>query len=635
MMRAGELLRAMFGSTRWVRSRGFGFLSVLSTSASAISCRSGAPSGFAAKASSSPSRLDRMAAAYPDLRAGRYAIIADFEDPTHVELFRAMGTPAPRSGAAFTSHVEARTRGGRAETGSGCLSATILTPEDAIVINSDHATQWALKRDWHDYDLLLLAVHSPSANVDVSLTVRSGAARAGSGATEEPSPRPSPLKGEGGGGSTVRDGARELAARKATTRQRLERGWNLLRLDLADLGEHVALDDVREIRISADAPKWPLELRLDDIILTASRTRLFGDAEARDGKMFTYQQGRRYHIGAGGKFELVFGNGQIVGWYDLAADPRRIRNLWDGMMLGFAQPGGANRAGADSDPGIVVSSKLREANVVRCVLVVEVRAQLPAPTDTKGLVYRWTYDIYPTGKIYTSVEFGPRMSTAFADPPLLRVTKAREPRGKFDTIFSTIAPRAGEDLHQGAFAPQGASANMAIVATIPIDETTSGDRRSIVSDDGLGFGPTHPEQFDRTRPWLLRLAHCDHSLMGEDPTIFAEWFEGAETFSLVARGGKAVSETVGFDGGAGTYRVNAKGESIRIELGTGIGWFDSPGFVVAETPGTDAWVYANSKLVTPTARDADGNLIFQLPGVVREKTVVEVLFDQQGATAPK
>lgn len=583
---------------------------ILGASGLAISCRSPGSGGTRTIGSPPISRLDRLTATYPELRAGRYAVIADFEDPNHTELFRAEG----REGARSRVRLETESRGGRSETGPGCLSANFVTSDDAILIDNEHATQWSLKRDWHEYDLLLLAVHSPSAAVDVLLTVRSGA--------------------------TTGD-ANAPGMGTATTRQRLTRGWNLLRFDLADLGEQVALDDVREIRIAADTAKWPIEVRFDDIILTSSLTKLFGDPDARDGAMFTYQKGRRYHIGAGGKFELVFGNGQIVGWYDLAADPRRVRNLWQGVTLGFARDGGANRDSAAPGSGIAVASQLREASAVRSVVVVEVFAGSQAPTAPAALVYRWTHNIYPTGKAYTSVEFGPKFSSVLTNPPSLLFTEAHS-GGEFGSIHFSGWPREGEDRQYGFFSPHGAAAGMAAIATIPIDDTKSTDRRTPRSSEGLSFGPAHPEQFDRTRPWLFSLAHSDHSLgrlhpalVDENPATFLGWFDGPERIAIVARAGKTVAETVAFDGGSGTYRVNANGGSVRLDLGTESGGFYSPVFVIAETPSTDAWVYANSKLVTPTARDADGNLIFQLPGVIREETIVEVLFDQQSATAPK
>ena len=52
----------------------------------------------------------------------------------------------------------------------------------------------------------------------------------------------------------------------------------------------------------------------------------------------------------------------------------------------------------------------------------------------------------------------------------------------------------------------------------------------------------------------------------------------------------------------------------------------SPVFRILEQDGLQAWVYVQDRILDRVARDRAGNLLFQLPGVIRDRTTIEVLF---------
>ena len=144
-------------------------------------------------------RPDRLMAAYPSLKSGRFAVIADFEDPRQMELVQLVSVS--REAKCVLSGKK-----GRKETGKSCLALTTGSPNDTVVFNNDHAAQWYLKRDWRPYDLLLLSVYAPRPNLEFDISIAAGA-------------------------SHRRMGVRSLLP--------LEKGWNTLRIDLAEVRRHV------------------------------------------------------------------------------------------------------------------------------------------------------------------------------------------------------------------------------------------------------------------------------------------------------------------------------------------------------------------------------------------------------------
>ena len=62
-----------------------------------------------------PTQSDRLMQAYPELHGGRFAVVADFEDPSHMELIQFIST-SPEA------ECELSRKGGRPDTGPGRAS---------------------------------------------------------------------------------------------------------------------------------------------------------------------------------------------------------------------------------------------------------------------------------------------------------------------------------------------------------------------------------------------------------------------------------------------------------------------------------------------------------------------------------
>ncbi|MCH7702954.1 MAG: hypothetical protein IID37_14825, partial [Planctomycetes bacterium] len=261
------------------RSLTLAVLTMLTIGMSTIGC-----SGLLRSEQQFSTQSDRLMAYYPDLRTGRFAVVADFEHPRHMELFQLAGDSA-------VAELGLLIDGGVAATGGRCLQAVFGDRGDTLLADSSTARNWFLKRDWRDYNLLLMSVHSPSDGVELELSIVAGSTK--------------PMH----------------------TLLPLHAGWNVIRLDLHEVGESIPLDSVRALRWSVVDADRPIELRFDDIILADNREEVMGSSTGDDGKLYLQRDGRRWRIGAAGRFELGFANGQIVAWYDLESDPNRLRTL--------------------------------------------------------------------------------------------------------------------------------------------------------------------------------------------------------------------------------------------------------------------------------------------------------------------
>ena len=246
---------------------------------------------------SGPTHIDRLMQHYGDVERGRLLILADFERPEHMELVGWRGSAGP-------DHLVLRPHAGRRETGGGALSFRAASGYDGVVFSNAGASQWYLKRDWRAYDLLLLSVHVPARRLTAEVILAGGA----------------------------------VANRLETqTSIPLDRGWNVLRLDLAEIGEHVPLDDIASLTLSVSGQDRPIEVLVDDILLTGNRANLLGNPDGSEGELYVQRVGKRLRIGSkrpGSEFEITMANGQIVAWYHIATDPNRLHNLVRGTSLG-------------------------------------------------------------------------------------------------------------------------------------------------------------------------------------------------------------------------------------------------------------------------------------------------------------
>ena len=580
------------------RARGVGAGAVVLM---AMACRTGSPPPAA------PTQIDRLVGAYPELRTGRFVLIADFENPAHTALFRLDA----RAGRAA---IERDPRGGRKETGSAGLRLRKVSNGDTLIAANSSATDWYLKRDWHEYDLLVMSVHAPRDGVAVDATIAAGAAEIGASAT-----------------STVP----------------LRRGWNTIRLDLGELRDRIALGDVREIRLGVGGADRPIDLRLDDLLLTSARIDLFGNPENRSGAMYVRQIGQRWRVGAGGRFELTMGNGQFVEWYNLAADPHRLRNLLRGATLGPSPttPGPTGDGGAFDALGraVVARPRIVEMNAVRTVITSDWRfvdepdrRSGKRASDDRSLderpFQRWRYTIYATGQIYAEVEATaqtetwtpPRLDLAVSmaaandDTPTMLTYPAHDGGPSGTPPYGSIREGAGDALL--LFVPGAASPAGRITATLD----APGRRATLTLVDDRPIQPV--------RRWTAHvLLGASSEITDEQAGARAGEYANPPPLTLdigrvaVAGDGPWRPTETGFDPASGSYVIVPDSGQVRFVLDGRAHAFHTPAFTIVDTVDRTAWVYVDHLIHAPVGRDADGRLVFQLPGRVSDVRRVEVL----------
>ncbi|MFQ5590539.1 MAG: hypothetical protein ACE5HE_05200 [Phycisphaerae bacterium] len=574
-------------------------------------------------------------AAYPELQSGRFAVIADFEDPKHMEIIQLIGV-SPGARCVLSP------RRGRAETGSGCLQFTAGSSDDMIVINNDRAVNWYLKRDWRDYDLLLVSMKSPRRGLSADVSISAG-----------PSGQPTAVR------SVLR----------------LERGWNLLSLDLAEVGERIPLDEVRELRFSISGVTKPAKINIDDIILAGSRQELLGASDGSDGALYVQRAGRRWNIGAGGRFEFTFANGQIVRWHNLKADPYRVRNLVEGTTLGPTPIVADSDVGAagdtSSDPfgdRVVARMRILEMNSVRVVVECEWRFvdasyTSDAPLDHRPL-HRWRYTIYPTGQVYvatkcsdaptaTSVshlglavvlaagrygDVDAHLGGALVAHPERRPLSGMQRRPRDNSLLPTgVVEEATPD---GSRTPLYASARIreaqAFLLYVPGEQQRlrTLTERHYSSRRRVSFTAVWGNGVPNGSSWythLLVLSSADISDEEVRARAAAYSRPARLRFELGSpvRCDHADTGETGFDPASGCYVISPEHGHVRFVVGGAGQALFSPAFQVGCRPDQKAWVYVNNLVFDSVARDADGNLIFQIPGTIRDETMVEILFRQQ------
>ncbi|MCH7807607.1 MAG: hypothetical protein IIB60_00155 [Planctomycetes bacterium] len=544
--------------------------------------------------------------AYDDLGGGRFVVIADFENPAHMELFQLISV-SDKAACVLD------TKGGRVETGRAAMRFTAGSPDDTVVITNTGATNWYLKRDWRPYDLFLMAVESPRSGLCVEVTITTG---------------PVELR------SSVHSSIP------------LDKGWNFVRLDLAEVGEHVPLDDVREIRLSVSGSDQPRTLHFDDLILTGNRVDLFGDSRNTAGALYVQRVGRRWNIGAGGRFEITLANGQIVGWYNLAQDPYRQRNLVAQATLGpspLVLSGDAAPVDGFAALGeaVAVHPRVEEANAVRVVVACDWRfvegsdAALWAGTPLDRPFQRWVYTIYATGQIYAAVECTARTDSWSPSHLGLAVELTATAADGVQTHTSS------DPAQPPAYAlARSETADYALLYAMadPRDMTVS-QTRTEQGKRRVSFVASASLTGKNVERWVCQLLLGSAGAVSYREALARAgdyWQPGAlelELGSPVTAGAPDLTPQ-GFDRASGCHVIAPDRGRVRFVIDGREHPRFSPAFKIIDSEGLDAWVYVNHLIFHPIAHDVDGNLIFQLPDVVTDRTTVEVLLRPPPAQRP-
>lgn len=551
---------------------------------------------------SGPTRADTLMQVYPELQTGRFVVITDFEDPNHMDLVRLISVSEQ-------AKCVLDRKGGRAETGVACMQLTAGSPDDTVVLANTSEAKWYLKRDWRAYDLLLLSVHSPTRGLALDLTIGSGPAE------------------------------QRLSAQSSIA---LQRGWNGIRIDLAEVAEKISLDDVREIRLAVSGVSKPSELRFDDILLTGNRMDLLGDSRNTTGALYIQQAGRRWNVGAGGRFELTFANGQITGWYNLAADPNRVRNLVHGTTLG-PSPVVVGASGSELGDfsalgkSVVARQRIVEMNAVRAVVASEWRfVDDPDASLNNRPFQRWVYTVYPSGQVFVAVEA--TGITKSWTPPRLELAVTIASSADDEWRIQTPSPTDGTAEPSTPVYATARSQPRDTVLMYMLDSASASARIVEQADSTarrvsiIGTQESTPVEVAK---WACQLVLGSADEVS-DAEATARAFEYAGPASIRVEVGSPVMGSNpsprgdGFDPSNGTYDLNPDQGRVRFVVDGRKHPLFSPAFRILGAKDQEAWVYVNHLILSKVARDPGGNLVFQLPGTIRQSALVEILLRRPG-----
>lgn len=557
--------------------------------------------------------LERMRRAYPDLASNRFISLADFETPEQIALFHTV-TP---DGSDDDRHAPTMSiLRSRNETGAGGLKAVLPTPGHTLVLDGRRSERLALVRDWRPYGLLLMSVYGPPGGAALRFAVRSG----------------------------------ETLPIEWSRTLTVAPGWNLLRLDVATIGDVVDLSDVRSLSWSAPDAGRAVEFYLDDLILADNTRWVLGEHAGLD-ELHVFTRGQRIHVGVPSRFALEFADGVIVAWHEaspgapLATARGSEQNLadtgglgpwpvplpdnwWDVPAVAYDDPRHFESWGA----AVATTQRLVEAGPLRAVIEGEWRFVQSPPAATPGASpaatapaerpgHTWRYVILPAGRVH------------------VRLTSVAPPAG-------WGAPRVGFavglDGHRGfrAASPAAADPAYALMArpgparadllwTWPRD-THLERQRELASEDErrvallLGDIPAGPVV---ETAHLLRIWPPDIDAAPEAAALASDYREPA---ALEVSSGRTVTDAPGdadgdgYNEAEGCYELAPDGGVLRLTFTPGAGPRFEPLFRVRETAGRECWVYARGRMLTEVGRDADNNLLFALSRVSGRPVAIEV-----------
>jgi hypothetical protein len=391
---------------------------------------------------------------------------------------------------------------------------------------------------------------------------------------------------------------------------------------------------MRELRLAMIGARKAITVRVDDILLTRSRADLLGDSSNTAGNLYVQRVGGHWNVGAGGRFEIAFINGQVARWFNLASDPHRIRNLVEGTTLG-PTPVTVNPTTGEYlpilSPGAQVrlDQRLIEMNAVRVVVGIDWFDVATANQANPAPLISFRYIIYATGQIYAHTTVAQALRNQSAPMGLL-VSLAAPTESDVEVQTPSVSASDGRST---AFFAVRHKPGSAVLALVP--SGTSGDRllhtydpstrqvSLVVQEDAPSAG---------SRLWASHLfvaneaAGSAQALMERAADVTSPGGVAVSIGSAADSVG-ATQRDDGFDPSAGCYRLKPDGGRLRIALdGTQRPMF-SPAFCVSGSAGRRGWVYVKHLIHQPVAADASGDLVFQLPGEIRERTLVEVVLE--------
>lgn len=532
--------------------------------------------------------INAIQAADPELKDAKLRVIADFESSEQVAIFSSSSTVTrPRRSTAIAGPG----------TGGASLELTFDSSNIAYWAAGDAAADSRLPRDWSTFQMLVMSVHVPRKTNALRIVVR------------------------GGGGAS-----------RAFVEERipLRAGWNVVRLDCEQIGRSVDLTDVRQIEWSVASLREPTVVHIDDLVLVDNAETLLGSRDNSSGSLYVTHEGHRLHIGAVGRFELVFRRGLIAGWYDLQSDPARRQNLVGETMGPFPVLLPTDRPATLSfnlfDHWSVlgetptIRQSLLEASEARAVVLGEWR--WPAGEGADGPAITWRYTIYPSGRVFVRLVCPTQTATWRADDVGVVLLTTR------GAGFDEPDAIGGERFALGLFprSTGGASDLLVVVHQagggrfVPIRAAGQLDAGILLTGSLIA----QPAQ-----QWALLLQVWPSDI---DSRLSAEPIarDYAQPGVLDVNWGDVVLtadgdlDNDGFNESEGVYVAAPKDGILRFTFNRDQRLRFEPTVKLVDTANKDIWVYADGRIVRDLSRDVDGNAVVRLADAVDHQLLVEV-----------
>lgn len=555
--------------------------------------------------------LERLVTTYADdLATKRFEIVAVFEQPAEQALFR-LDPPGP------VGAVGISTERARPETGAGALKMSLSDPSQRVVCADSAGAAWSLPRDWSKYHLLLMSVFSPRKLSGFQFAARSGP---------------------------------DLTLAYQHPRMALEPGWNLLRIDLGDLGEQIDLADVRELRFGCDPLDSPVDLYLDDLILVDNARDVFVTPEKEPGDLYVRSRGRRLVVGSVDRFELVFARGQIRQWFDLARDPTCAHNLVGPGPLGplpvVVPPTGVRSVYLDdnapwSSLGSAVQTYQSLVDAGPLCAVIQGQWRFAAPDGSVGAeapVHEWRYTVCHDGRLFVEC-VGAARGPGFQPSGLGVAFSCDRDRGFHRELLRLEASGAESQPHSYALfsRPERDQSDLLVVPAAAL----AGEAIDHANDPRLAvMWALPPQPSARGERFLfaamLRVWPPDIDSIEQADPFAADY---ARRPTLVLEVGQLVRtdpgdfDNDGFSEGRGYHVIQLDGNTACFTIDGRKRMCFSPVFKIVDVAGRDVWIYRDGKLLRNLHRDADGNVLFEITGVIAKQVLVEITSRPHGADA--
>jgi hypothetical protein len=271
---------------------------------------------------------------------------------------------------------------------------------------------------------------------------------------------------------------------------------------------------------------------------------------------------------------------------------------------------------------------LLDANPLRAIIVGEWRFGPPGePVTDANPYHRWTYTIYPDGRVYVEccgaargATFEPRgLGIAFScdgDSGFIRHVAEGEPGPEPGPV--------GREPYVLFSRSERGQADLLIVPSRPLVVQTL----RAVEDPRLSVLWRLPVEGDRFLfTALMRVWPPDVDTPRAAEPIVIDYCHplpiAVDTGRLV-RTDEGDINNDGFSEANGNYVLQLDGNVAKVRVAGQPHRRFSPTFKIVDVANRQVWVYMNGRQIRDIHRDRNGDVLFVIPGVVTDETLIEV-----------